>query len=92
MLENDVDDDVDTVARVRASVTELLESPSEITDLEQHPLIRKVLNRYAHPRLSQGFAHPASLYTSNSNYEVIAELPSIQGTPPTVRANQVNQL
>lgn len=83
MLANDIDDDVETVARVRASVTELLESP-EITNLEQHPLIRKVLNRYAHPRLSRGFAHPASLYTRNSNCEMIAELPSIQGTPPTV--------
>lgn len=89
MLDNDVDDEVETVEQVRAAMTQLLESHAQVNTLEQHPLIRKTLNRYAHPKLSQGFAHPASLYTSNSNCEMIAELPSIQGTPPTVRIDHI---
>ena len=85
MLDNDVDDDVELIARVKTSVQDLMESPTPVETLEQHPLVRKTLCRYAHPKLSRGFAHPASLYSSNSNCEIIAELPSVQGTPPTVR-------
>lgn len=74
-----------SVKDVRAAVTQLLSLDEPVETLEGHPLVRKVLHKYARPKLSQGFAHMEKLGGANSKCEKVAEMQSVQGTPPTVR-------
>jgi hypothetical protein len=78
-------DNAAVVKAVTDSVSELLNTHEPVENLEGYPLIRKVLHKYARPRLSQGFAHMEKMSVPNSKCEKIAELQSVQGTPPTVR-------
>jgi hypothetical protein len=88
-LEADGEEDEDLVAKLQASVTELIGASEKVQSLEEHPLVRKVLHKYAKAKHSKGYAHPSYLLTDNSKSEVIAELSSVQGTPPTVRSHNV---
>lgn len=77
--------DGEAVEAVRDAVTKLLGADEPVDTLDGHPLIRKVLHKYAKGKLSQGFASVEKLSAPNSKCEKVAELTSAQGTPPTVR-------
>lgn len=81
-LEND--EDPELVAKIQDSVTELVGSEDAVQSLEDHPLIRKVLHKYARAKHSAGFGLPSKLYSENSKCEVVGEFTGMQGTPPTV--------
>jgi hypothetical protein len=72
------------VDALKAAVSGVLGSPEKLSNLEDHPLVRRILHKYAKHNLSKGFAHPTSLPGNNSKSELIAELTSAQGTPPAV--------
>jgi hypothetical protein len=76
--------DTETVEAVTETVTKLLDCDDPVETLEGHPLIRKILHKYAKPKMSQGFTHMEKLSSPNSKCEKIAEFTSAQGTPPTV--------
>lgn len=88
-MEND--DDVELVARLQSAVTELVGSEDSVQSLEGHPLVRKVLHKYARARHSAGFGLPSKLYSENSKCEVLGEFNGMQGTPPTVLPRGLEQ-
>lgn len=75
-----------TVEDVRKHVTQLLGADDPVDTCEGHPLIRKVLHKYARPYGSRVFSAAEKLPAANSKAEKVAELPSPHGTPPAVRA------
>lgn len=80
----DNDEDPELVARLQAAVTELVGAEDQVQSLEEHPLVRKVLHKYARAKHSAGFGLPSKLYSENSKCEVLGEFTGMQGTPPTV--------
>jgi hypothetical protein len=81
-MEND--EDCELWTSVQSSVTELIASQEPVQSLEEHPLIRKVLHKYAKAKHSAGFGIPSKLLSENSKCEVLGEFTGMQGTPPTV--------
>lgn len=70
--------------KVKSAVTDLVGAEDPVESLEEHPLIRKVLHKYAKAKHSAGFGLPGKLYSDNAKCELLGEFTGMPGTPPTV--------